>query len=135
MSQQIGEFRCAFFVRDYEVSVAFYRDGLALQVIDTWDHGPDDRGTMFAAAVGIIEVLALPSEMAQDASWDYREPRGVTIAIEADDVDQWHHRILSQGLPLKQQLTDQPWGHRSFMVTDPDGLTLYIFSKAADESP
>ncbi len=45
-----SEFRCVFFARDYESTVAFYRDGLELPVVETWDRGRDDRGTLFRAA-------------------------------------------------------------------------------------
>jgi uncharacterized glyoxalase superfamily protein PhnB len=30
-------------------------------------------------------------------------------------------------LPITQELKDQTWGHRSFCVRDPNGLTLYFF--------
>ncbi len=32
-----GQFRFAFFARDYESTVAFYRDGLELPIAGTWD--------------------------------------------------------------------------------------------------
>jgi catechol 2,3-dioxygenase-like lactoylglutathione lyase family enzyme len=56
-----GQFRFAFFTPAYEATVAFYRDGLELQVAETWDRNPEDRGTIFRAASGLIEVMALPS--------------------------------------------------------------------------
>jgi len=54
----VGQFRFAYFTPHYESTVAFYRDGLDLPVIETWDRNPDDRGTLFGAASGVIEVLA-----------------------------------------------------------------------------
>ena len=54
------EFRFVFFARDYERTLAYYRDGLGLPIRDSWDSGPDDQGTVFAAASGLIEVLKLP---------------------------------------------------------------------------
>ncbi len=49
--------------------------------------------------------------------------------IETDDVDAWYRRVLEKGLPVKEPLTDQKWGHRSFRLVDPDGIELFVFSK------
>jgi catechol 2,3-dioxygenase-like lactoylglutathione lyase family enzyme len=54
-----GEIRFIFRAKDYDASVTFYRDGLELPIVGSWDRGPDERGTLFQAASGIIEVLAL----------------------------------------------------------------------------
>ena len=124
-----GEFRCAFFARDYERTLAFYRDGLELPVIEAWNHGPDDQGTLFSAASGLIEVLKLPQRQEPDSVWDYRAPQGVWVVIETDDVKAWYGRALQKGLPIKEKLTDQEWGHRSFRLVDLDGIEVYVFSK------
>ena len=52
-----GQFRFSYFTPDYETTVAFYREGLGLPVIEFWDRNPEDRGTLFGAASGLIEVL------------------------------------------------------------------------------
>src|SRR5688572_25588777 len=83
----IGEFRCCFYARDYEKTLAFYRDGLEFPVLSSWDRSLDDRGTLFGAASGVIEVLALPRPQQQKPGEDYRAPQGVSLVIEADDVD------------------------------------------------
>ena len=61
--------------------------------------------------------------------WDYRAPQGAWVAIETEDVDAWYSQVLEKGLPIKEQLTDQAWGHRSFRLVDPDGIELFVFSK------
>jgi catechol 2,3-dioxygenase-like lactoylglutathione lyase family enzyme len=126
-----GEFRCVFHARDYDSSVAFYRDGLGLLIVEEWDHGPDDQGTVFGAASGLIEVLRVPANPAPEAAWDYSKPQGIMVAIETDDVDAWYKRSVDKGLSVRQGLTVQPWGHRTFLLNDPNGVTLYIFSKPA----
>ena len=126
-----GEFRCAFFARDYEATIAFYRDGLGLPIVEAWDHGPEDQGTLLGAASGLIEVLRLPPNQQTDSAWYHSGPQGVMIVIEAEDVDTWYGRVLSKGLVIVEGLTDQEWGHRSFRVSDPNGMTIYIFSKSA----
>lgn len=128
-----GQFRFAYFTLDYESTVAFYRDGLELPVIETWDRNPDDRGTLFGAASGMIEVLALPKSGESSHLWDDRPPQGAFMVIEMDQLEARYQRAVEKGLPIKQKLKDQDWGHRSFCVCDPNGLTLYFFRETGRE--
>ncbi len=123
-----GQFRCAFFALDYEATLSFYGDELGLPMVESWDRGLNDRGTLFAASSGIIEVLATPQKTEEDSAWDYRTPQGVCLVIEVEDVDQLYSRILDCHLTLRQKLKNQPWGHRSFVVNDPNGIAVYFFS-------
>jgi catechol 2,3-dioxygenase-like lactoylglutathione lyase family enzyme len=127
-----GQFRFAYFTPDYESTVAFYRDGLELPVIETWNRSPDDRGTLFGAASGMIEVLALPKSGESSHLWDDRPPQGAFMVIEVDQVEARYQRAVEKGLPIKQELKDQGWGHRSFCVRDPNGLTLYFFTETRE---
>jgi catechol 2,3-dioxygenase-like lactoylglutathione lyase family enzyme len=84
-----GEFRFAYFAAEYEKTIAFYRDGLGFPVAFSWDRSRDDRGTVFAAASGLIEVLARP--MAEsDHLFDARAPQGAFMVIETMNVDALH---------------------------------------------
>jgi catechol 2,3-dioxygenase-like lactoylglutathione lyase family enzyme len=118
----VGEFRFIFRAKDYEASVAFYRDGLELPIISSWDRGPAERGTLFRAGSGVVEVLALhPGET-------YVPPQGMELSFEVDDVDGWYERVLEKGLPINKGLADKPWGHRTFSVNDPDAIKVILFS-------
>jgi catechol 2,3-dioxygenase-like lactoylglutathione lyase family enzyme len=128
-----GQFRFSYFTRDYESTVAFYRDGLELPVIESWDRGPDDRGILFGAASGIIEVLTFPRSGHSSHLWDDRPPQGAFMAMEVDDIESRYRRAVEKGLMIKQELTDQEWGHKSFCVSDPNGLTLYLFTEAGEK--
>jgi len=122
-----GQFRVGYFARNYDATVAFYREGLELEVIESWDRGADDRGTLFAAASGVIEVLAAPAKGESFGAFDARPPRGAFMVIESRDVEASYERAVAKQLPIKEPLTDQKWGHRSFCVTEPNGLILYFF--------
>ncbi len=76
-----GQFRFAYFTSEFEATVAFYRDALGLRVIESWDRNPEDRGVLFGAASGIIEILALPRNGPQSHLWDHRLPQGVFMVI------------------------------------------------------
>jgi catechol 2,3-dioxygenase-like lactoylglutathione lyase family enzyme len=123
------EFRSAFFVRDYEASIWFYRDGLGFPVLESWNRGANDRGTMFVAASGIVEVLARPDQDEGSSPWDHRSPQGVMLVVEVDDAQRSHEHARAKGLPISSHLVRQPWGHLSFCVNDPDGLMLYLFQR------
>ncbi len=124
-----GQFRFAYFTPEYEPTVTFYRNGLELPILESWDRGPDDRGTLFGAASGIIEVLALPQDDRPSHLFDDRRPQGAFMVMEVDDVERMYRRAVEKRLPIVQELTNQEWGHRSFCVTEPNGLTLYFFNE------
>ena len=125
------QFRFAYFTPKYEETVAFYREGLELPVIEAWDRAPDDRGTLVGAASGVIEVLALPRSSHPDHLWDARPPQGAFMVIEVDQVESLYQRAVERGLPIQHELKDQRWGHRSFCVREPNGLTLNFFRELA----
>ena len=125
------QFRFAYFTRRYGETVAFYRDGLGMPVSHAWDRSPDDRGTLIDAASGLIEVLALP-EGESDHLFDARPPQGAFMVVEVEDVDNAFRRAVENQLPIQQDLKDQTWGHRSFCLREPNGLTLYLFTPQAN---
>ncbi|NLE44484.1 MAG: hypothetical protein GX620_07160 [Chloroflexi bacterium] len=116
-----GEFRIVLRAEDYDATVAFYRDGLELPIDHDWDRGPLQRGTVFRAASGLIEILPL-----QEGE-TFVPPTGLEIAYEVEDVDAWCERIAAKGLPILGELADKPWGHRTFSVTDPVGVKVILY--------
>lgn len=124
----MGQFRFCYFTPKYDETVAYYRDGLGFPLIEAWDRHPDDRGSLFQAASGIIEVVARPTGPSSHL-WDDRPPQGALMVIEVSDADAAHRRAVERQLPVTQGLTNQSWGHRSFCLREPNGLTLYLFSE------
>jgi catechol 2,3-dioxygenase-like lactoylglutathione lyase family enzyme len=129
------QFRFAYFTPVYEETVAFYRDGLGLELSHSWDRSPDDRGTVVKAASGLIEILALPQSGDADHLFDKRPPQGAFMVIEVDDVDAIHRRAVEKGLAIQQELRNQSWGHRSLCLREPNGLTLFFFTPMAKAKP
>jgi catechol 2,3-dioxygenase-like lactoylglutathione lyase family enzyme len=125
-----GQFRFSYFTRDYEATISFYRDDLELPVVESWARSAEDRGTLFAAASGIIEVVFRPDNPESFHGWDDRPPQGAFIAIELPDVEQAYRRATERHLSIQQELTTQSWGHRSFCLREPNGLIIYMFSAA-----
>jgi uncharacterized glyoxalase superfamily protein PhnB len=121
-------FRCAYATDRYEATVEFYRDGLGLEIEESWDRSDTDKGTLFKAATGIIEVVKRsPDE--DHGEWANHRPQGFTIVIETDDVVELYEQLALRGLNITEGLKNQKWGHRSFRVSDPNGVSLYFFSE------
>jgi len=54
------------------------------------------------------------------------DPQGVVITLEFDDVDLIYKRAGGIDLPIVQELRDEEWGQRHFMVKDPNGLLVDV---------
>jgi predicted enzyme related to lactoylglutathione lyase len=117
-----GQFRVVFFPQNYEASVAFYREGLGLPVDHEWDYGGGDRGIVFIAASGMIELLGLAPGQ------EYVRPQGIGILVQVEDADRWFQLARERGLTVVQEPTSFPWGHRIVRLTDPDGIVVSLFA-------
>src|SRR5512143_3648789 len=105
MSLPSGQFRVVFSPKDFEAARAFYRDGLTLPVDHEWDLGGGDRGIVFLAASGMIELLGLAPGA------QYVPPQGLGVLIQVDSADRWYELARERGLPVVQKPTSYAWGH------------------------
>jgi catechol 2,3-dioxygenase-like lactoylglutathione lyase family enzyme len=55
-----------------------------------------------------------------------RDPAGVLVSIEVDDVDAVYARIASSGLEVALSLRDEAFGQRHFMVVEPSGALVDV---------
>jgi catechol 2,3-dioxygenase-like lactoylglutathione lyase family enzyme len=111
--------------KNYEAMVKFYRDKLMMNITESWDE-PDNRGTLLAfggkTASTVIEVIELGHEAVPGV-----KPVNVVLSIEVGVVDEWHDELIQRGIPIARGLVDNPWGHRSFGIDDPDGLRIWYY--------
>lgn len=61
---------------------------------------------------------------------DRRAPstKHAALLYAVDDVDGEYHRLADLQLPIPSPPTDKPWGVRSFLIHDPDGNTVSLFT-------
>ena len=120
------EFRFAFFARDFTQSVSFYRDTLGMQLTGGWDR-PDGKGALLtAAAGGVIEIYGA----AEGKTYTGPQPVALNLALRLPrpaDVDGFHAALVSAGAQVAGLPENRSWGHRSFVVTDPDGIPVHIY--------
>jgi uncharacterized glyoxalase superfamily protein PhnB len=55
-------------------------------------------------------------------------PGTLSLYAEVDDVDATHDQVRATGAVIDGPLSDKPWGDRSFMLSDPNGVRVYVFS-------
>jgi uncharacterized glyoxalase superfamily protein PhnB len=116
-----GQFRFVYSPRNYEEADAFYRKGLGLGIDHEWDYGSGDRGVVFCAAAGMIELLGLAPGQ------EYVKPQGFGIAIEVEDADHWFELAKERGLKIVQEPVTYSWGHRVVRLEDPEGVVVSLF--------
>ncbi len=72
-----------------------------------------------------IEISFMAPESSEETSFS---GKGLTYCLEVDDVDSEHQRLTGAGLDIVKQLQDNPWGDRSFIISDPVGVEIYVYS-------
>ncbi len=73
-------------------------------------------------AIGISFVLPQRDE------GEFFNGKGLILSFEVEDVDAEYRRLKEEGLRILQNVQNKPWGERSFVVDDPNGVHLYIYT-------
>lgn len=60
---------------------------------------------------------------------------GLWLGLEVADADAEHDRLKQAGVEIAQPPTDQPWGERTVVIRDPDGVLVYIAHKIPVPEP
>lgn len=133
MAVKEGKFRFAYFTEKYEETCSFYSDTLDFKLEHSWDRNEHDKGSLFKAGLGLIEVLKQPGDEEDKVKGlDYRKPQGVFMVIQVWDIDDLFKRLKNKGVTFKEEITDQPWGHRSFAILDPNNIVLFFIQDQFD---
>jgi len=57
-----------------------------------------------------------------------KDPAGVILSIEVDDVDAVHERLTATGGAIALSLRDEDFGQRHFMTIDPSGTLVDVIT-------
>jgi predicted enzyme related to lactoylglutathione lyase len=98
---------------------AFYINQLGFQLSYDHDHYLGVR----AGAKGAPELGFMRPDADAPASF---AGAGITFAIAVDNVDAECARLRKLGVAIVQEPTDQPWGARTILVQDPNGVAIYL---------
>ncbi len=133
MSKNKGKFRFAYFTNNYEETCHFYETILELHLEHAWNRNDNDKGSLFKAGLGLIEILQLPNDATHKVQGlDYRTPQGAFMVMQIENIDELYLKLKNKGIVFKQDLVDQDWGHRSFSVEDPNGVVLLYIQDPFD---
>jgi len=53
---------------------------------------------------------------------------GVVLTIHVDDVDGAYGRVQKMGAEIAEEIRNEEYGQRHFLVVDPNGLLLNVMS-------
>lgn len=73
-------------------------------------------------------AIGISFTLPQRDAGEFFSGKGIIISFGVDDVDAEYKRLKSEGLEIVQELQDKPWGERSFVVDDPSGVHVYIYT-------
>jgi catechol 2,3-dioxygenase-like lactoylglutathione lyase family enzyme len=115
-------------VEDYEHALAFYRDGLGLEVIESWEVD-GGRGVILDAGRATLELLSVEETERVDRI-EAGEPSSgpVRFALEVDDSVQAAEALVDAGGERVGGPVVTPWNHRNVRIRAPDGMQLTLFS-------
>jgi PhnB protein len=121
-------------VKDMEKTIEFYTQILGFE--NTFQL-PDPEGNLVHANLVWKDVhimLGPASPAVPPEAMPYRGS-GVDFYIlveKEDDIDQYYAMLKEKGANIVQEITDQFWGDRNFVIKDPDGYQL-TFAKTIRE--
>jgi catechol 2,3-dioxygenase-like lactoylglutathione lyase family enzyme len=119
-------------VSDVDEAVAFYRDGLGLEVRNDVANGGFRWVTLGSADQSGVEiVLSEPHAGRSQADGDAMQEllaKGQLpmLVFSADDLDATFEQARKTGAEVLQEPIDQPWGPRDSAFRDPSGNTVRI---------
>lgn len=119
-------------VNDVDEAVAFYRDGLGLEVRNDVANGGFRWVTLGSAdQPGVEIVVSEPHAGRSQADGDAMQEllaKGQLpmLVFTTDDLDATFERARLTGAEVLQEPIDQPWGPRDSAFRDPSGNTVRI---------
>lgn len=109
----------------FEATLAFYRDVVGMEVIEEWTeagHG----AVLSAGGCSRLELIDLPE----------RGPitgESLFIGLQVHEIDGLYERAEGAGCEIVRPPAERPWGGRGFVVRDPSGVAVNIYT--AYDSP
>jgi len=118
------------FVADIQASCDFYTQKLGFKVSFAYGEPP-----FYAQVARDQALLNLRLVREPVFAGDIREREGLlsaTITLaSSDEIKQLYLSYQETGVPFQQSLKKEPWGARTFVLTDPDGNYI-LFAGPAD---
>jgi len=127
----VREFRVAVTVEEFDRTVAFYRDGLGLDVAEAWtDNG---RGLMFLAGRASLEIFDPDYAAGVDQLEVGERVSGrIRFAFQVNDVHAAVERALAHGATLVHEPKLTPWNDLNARIQSPEGQQITLYQVASE---
>ena len=128
--------RCFVQVNDPDLALAFYRDGLGLELRDDVANGGMRWITVGAPSqpgVAIVLTNYICGSPADGDELAALVAKGVMngVHFQTDDLDATFDQVRAWGGEIVQEPAEQPWGTRDCAVRDPSGNLVRIDQRPA----
>ena len=120
MTDAVEEFVVVITTAAFDASLAFYRDVIGLEVIEEWTdagHG----AVLSAGGPARVELIDLPER-------DRVDTDSLFIGLKVAATDPLYGRALAGGHQIVREPADRPWGGRGFVVRDPNGVAVNVYT-------
>jgi catechol 2,3-dioxygenase-like lactoylglutathione lyase family enzyme len=120
VTQPVEEFVVVLTTAAFDASLGFYRDVIGLEVVEEWTdagHG----AVLSAGGPARVELIDLRDSARV-------ETESMFIGLKVSDIDPVYERAVAGGHEIVRQPADRPWGGRGFVVRDPNGVALNVYT-------
>ncbi|MHC1781451.1 MAG: VOC family protein [Anaerolineaceae bacterium] len=125
------QLRVALTARDFERSLKFYRDGLALEIAADWS-GDGRQAVMLEMGSATLEIFNEEQAALVDSVETGERLSGqIRLALQVPDLNAAVERLLTHGAVLVHPPVVTPWGDKNARLQDPDGLQVTLFEVKA----
>lgn len=115
-------------IRDFYVDTLGFSHQMAVV-------GKDGQLDFCNLTLGETSLMFTRPDPEQEAAAAAGGRPAVELYLYVDDVDDYHRTLADRGVKAAEPLTDQWWGDRTFVVTDPNGYRLWFVTKVGEAVP
>jgi methylmalonyl-CoA/ethylmalonyl-CoA epimerase len=116
------------YVKDIDASISFYKT-LGFELVS-------NDGSVAEVGIDGVHIQLVAQETAKDQHESFQkdafgEPKGtgVYLNVEVTAIDDYYKQLMEDGIKSSTEPKDWPWGHREFVVRDPDRYKLVFYEK------
>ena len=120
MSHAVDELVVVITTAAFDTSLAFYRDVIGLEVVEEWTdagHG----AVLSAGGPARVELIDLPGT-------DRVDTDSLFMGLKVAAIEPIYERAVAAGHEIVREPADRPWGGRGFVVRDPNGVAVNIYT-------
>jgi len=127
MNSSVKQLRVAVTTGDYNRLLAFYHDGLGVDIAEQWDN-EQGRGTILDMGRATLEIFNQQQAATVDhIEVGWRVSGAIRFALEVPDVNEAVKRAVAHGATLVHATVVTPWGDHNARIQSPEGTQITLF--------